>query len=270
MDPQELVVLEYATLKPGRRAAIVTLNRPDQLNPLDWDTIARLEQLLAAIDSDDSVRTILLTGRGRAFSAGGDLKSYRKLQRDADAFPRVLEDFHRTLSSISQLSIPVVALVNGITVAGGLELLLSCDLAFAAQSARICDGHLKYGQMGGGGVLTLLPRTVGPMRARELVLSGRWLSAHEAADWGIVNSVVPDGELLNAGIEFASAVAERSSLAVRNAKQVMNKAWSDGTAIQAGLRLERQRTSEYCLTSVDASEGLEAFIEKRQPRFRGR
>jgi enoyl-CoA hydratase/carnithine racemase len=267
----QLVELERIPLgEDGDRAALVALNRPAHLNALDWDTVARLEVLLGEADADPAVRAVLVTGRGRAFSAGGDLASYVELQNDPVAFPAFLEDLHRTFTGIATMTKPVVALVNGVTAAGGLELLLSCDLAFAASSARIGDGHLTYGQMGGGGVLTLLPRTIGPARARELVFSGRWLTAEEARDWGLVNRVVPDGELLQAGLAFAGEVAARSPLAVANAKHVLNTAWSAGTGIDAGLRLERERNAYYCLTSEDAREGLRAFHEKRRPRFRGR
>jgi enoyl-CoA hydratase/carnithine racemase len=265
-----LVEASHVDLAAGGRAAILALNRPEQLNPLDWETVLELERALKAADGDESARAIFITGRGSAFSAGGDLNSYRSLQRDAEAFPRFLEDLHRTFFGISEMRTPVVALVNGPAVAGGLELMLSCDLAYAARSARISDGHLTFGQMGGGGVLTLLPRAVGPAKARELVLSGRWLSAEEAADWGLVADVVPDEDLLDTGLTFANAVAERSPLAVANAKYVMNAAWAEGTGVSAGLRLERERNAFYCLTSVDVQEGTAAFSEKRRPRFTGK
>ncbi len=268
--PPSPVELERVELQAGGVAAIVALNRPEQLNPIDWATVGRLEEVLTEVEADVSVRAVLVTGRGRAFSVGGDLKSYVALQSDPVDFPAFLEDLHRTFQLISKMRMPVVALVNGVTVAGGLELILSCDFAFAAESARISDGHLTYGQMGGGGVLTLLPRAIGPARARELVFSGRWLSAQEACAWGIVNRVVPDDELLAAGLEFANAAAERSPLAMANAKFVINSAWADGTGVEEGLRLERERNAYYCLTSEDAREGLQAFQEKRRPRFRGR
>src|SRR6202035_5479473 len=145
------------------------------------------------------------------------------------------------------------------TAAGGLELLLSCDFAIAASSARIGDAHLAFGQMGGGGVLTLLPRSIGPAKARELIFSARYLSAAQAESWGIVNRVVRDGKLLAEGLEFAESVATRSPLAVSNAKYVLNAGWAEDTAIDAALRLERERNAYYCLTSADAAEGLEAF-----------
>jgi enoyl-CoA hydratase len=254
----------------GSLLGLVTLNRPKEMNPLDWDTGLRLGQIFDELAADPAVRVIAVTGAGRAFSAGGDMKKYQELQRDPQAFPQFLADLHDVFGRISRQPKPVIALVNGIAVAGGIELILSCDLAIAAESAQIGDAHLPFGQMGGGGVLTLLPRAVGPARARELVLSGRLLPSAEALDWGLVSKVVPDDELIDAGIAFAKEVAKKSPLAVANAKSVLNTAFWEGTGIPAGMRLEREVTGRYCLTSDDAPEGLRAFAEKRRPAFTGR
>ena len=254
---------------PDAELAVLTLDRPEELNPLDHDTIRALNKALDVLDRDPRIRAIAVTGAGRAFSAGGDMKKYRTLQRDPLGFPAFLADLHGLLTAIGAAATPVVALVNGIAVAGGIELLLACDFAVAARSARIGDAHLPYGQMGGGGSLTLLPRTVGPSRARELVFTGRLLPAAEAKEWGLVSRVVPDADLLAAGIEIGRGLAARSPLAVANAKRTLNAAYWDGTAITAGLRLERETAARYGLTSADAHEGLAAFAEKRSPRFTG-
>jgi enoyl-CoA hydratase len=254
----------------GAQLGLVTMNRPREMNPIDWGTGLALGRVFDELVADHRVRVVAITGAGRAFSAGGDMKKYQVLQRDPQDFPRFLADLHRVFVRISEYPKPFVALVNGVAVAGGLELVLSCDLAIAARSARIGDAHLPFGQMGGGGVLTLLPRVVGPARARELIFSGRTLTADEALDWGLVAQVVADDELVKAGIDFATEVAKKSPLAVGNAKQVLNAAWSAGTGVAAGLQLEREATARYCLTSQDAPEGLRAFAEKRQPQFTGR
>lgn len=254
----------------GAQLGLVTLNRPDDMNPLDWKTAVDLGRAFEELGMDPSVRLIAVTGNGRAFSAGGDMKKYQVLQRDPRDFPQFLEDIHEMFSGISRLPKPVVALVNGIAVAGGIELILSCDLVFASESARIGDAHQPYGQMGGGGVLTLLPRAVGPARARELIFSARLLTPVEALDWGLVSRVVPDGELIAAAVAFAGEVAKKSPLAVANAKSVLNTVFWEGTGIATGMRLEREVTARYCLTSDDAQEGLHAFAEKRRPAFTGR
>jgi enoyl-CoA hydratase len=254
----------------GGHAALLTLNRPDHLNAMDWDMILELDALLDTIAADASVRALLITGAGRAFSAGGDLKKYIELQRDTVRFPQFVKDLHRVFGRLRHMAVPVIALVNGVTAAGGLELLISCDFALAASSAKIGDGHLNFGQMGGGGVLTLLPRIIGLPKASELILSGRFLSAQEAADWGLVNRVVADEQLLAAGLELATSMAAKSPLGMRNAKHVMNNIWLDNQAVDSGLRWELDHNSVYCLTSEDAPEGLQAFSEKRKPNYKGK
>jgi enoyl-CoA hydratase/carnithine racemase len=251
-------------------AGLITLNRPEQLNPIDSSVIAALDGAIDALGSDPTVRAVLLTGAGRAFSAGGDLKGYVELQRDPVAFPAFVTELHRVFGRLREMPVPVIALVNGVTAAGGLELLLNCDVALAARSARIGDAHQNFGMMGGGGVLTLLPRFVGIQRARELVFSGRFLDADEAASWGLVSKVVDDDALLDAGLALAAEIAAKSPLAIANAKEVMHAVWAGGMSVEAGLRLERERNAFYCLTSSDAREGLDAFSEKRPPRFTGR
>lgn len=254
----------------GECAGLITLNRPDQLNAIDWDMILELDALLDQVAADTSVRALLITGAGRAFSAGGDLKKYIQLQRDPIGFPQFVSDLHRVFGRLRLLPMPAVALVNGVTAAGGLELLINCDFALAASGAKIGDGHLNFGQMGGGGVLTLLPRIIGLQRACELIYSGRFLTAREAAEWGLVNRVVDDAQLLSAGLELAAGMAQKSPLGMRNAKQVMNSIWLENQSVASGLRWELDRNAVYCLTSQDAPEGLQAFAEKRTPKYTGR
>ena len=255
----------------GKRvAALVTLDRPERLNAIDWDMLRALETVVEGLIERDDLCAVLVTGSGRAFSAGGDLKSYLDLQRDPVAFPRFVTDVHRIFGRLRDVPVPVVALVNGVTAAGGLELLLNCDMGLVARSARIGDGHLNYGQMGGGGVLTLLPRLIGFPRAFELIMSGRFLDAGEAVEWGLAARAVPDADLLRDGLEFAAQVARKSPLAVANAKSVLQSLWCANADVGSGLRLERERNAYYCLTSEDAREGLAAFAGKRRPNFTGR
>lgn len=261
---------ELALPTSGSAAALITLDRPDQLNPIDVETLEQLEEAFDRAQASHAARTILITGRGRAFSAGGDMTKYQALQRDRERFPTFVRELHRIFGKLREHRLPSVALVNGITAAGGLELLLNCDLAYVAASARIGDAHLNFGQMGGGGVLTLLPRTIGRARAAELIFTGGFLSADEAVEIGLASRSVPDDELLAAGIEFSSAVAAKSPLAVANAKEIMHRTWSGCVPVDVGLALERERNAFYCLTSDDAREGLAAFAAKRPPRFEGR
>jgi enoyl-CoA hydratase len=258
--------------EPGtsRIAVVLTLSRPDRLNAIDWEMLRELDAVIEDLSHRSDLCCALLTGAGRAFSAGGDLESYVELQRDPVAFPRFVADIHRVFGRLRDLPVPVVALVNGVTAAGGLELVLNCDFALVARSARIADGHLNFGQMGGGGVLTLLPRVVGLQRASELIYSGRFLSAEEAVEWGLAIRWVEDPELRENGLAFARQVALKSPLSVANAKAVLQGLWAANGDLTSGLRFERERNAYYCLTSEDAPEGLQAFREKRQPRFFGR
>lgn len=271
MAPSDAVEIDIHTFEESAAsAAVIALNRPDQLNAIDGEMLRALDSAIDEACRRSEVRAVLITGRGRAFSAGGDLKSYLTLQKDAIRFPEFVSELHRVFGRLMTIPVPVVALVNGVTAAGGLELLLNCDLAIAAESARIGDGHLNFGQIGGGGVLTLLPRLIGRAKAAELLFSGRFLSAAEAAEWGIVNRVVPDHELLSTGLQFCAEVASKSPLAVANAKEVLARLWAENGTVEAGLRYELARDVYYCLTSEDAPEGLRAFAEKRPPRYTGR
>ena len=265
-DERPLVEYDRVELdEDGNYAAVITFNRAETLNAINWDTLRALEAQLTRAAEDPDVRAVLITGKGRAFSAGGDIKGYVKLQADAVAFPRFVDDFIRTLDRIRCMDKPVVALVNGITAAGGLELLLACDFAWMAESARIGDMHLNYAQIGGAGVMARLPRLIGPNRARELVFSGRLLSSAECLAWGLVNRVIPDDRLLAEGIEFARSVAAKSPNSVRNVKHVINSGLE--TDLQAALRQERERALIHCLTLPDSMEGIHAFVEKRKPRW---
>jgi enoyl-CoA hydratase/carnithine racemase len=265
--------VEYATFAIPDADGLVatfTLNRPQELNAMTWEMIKQLDEAITRAADDNEVRVVFVTGKGRAFSAGGDLKRYIELQRDPVRFPQFVGDLHRVFGRLRTLRVPVIALVNGVTAAGGLELLLNCDLALAASSARIGDGHLNFGQMGGGGVLTLLARVIGIRRAAELIMTGDIIAAEVLADWGLIGRVVADDDLMAEGLKIATSIARKSAAAVANAKYVMNTVWAENSSVEAGLHLELERNALYCLTSEDAREGLRAFSEKREPRFKGR
>lgn len=265
----DLLLVERVSVGDDVYAGVLTMNRPEAMNPLDSPMVEALTNALTELDADPTVRVILLTGAGRAFCAGGDLKKYVEMQSDTVVWPQVMETNHRMFALMRHLSKPIVSLINGVTVAGGLELLVNSDFAYAARSAKIGDGHLRFGQMGGAGALAILPHLIGPAKARELVFSGELLTADETCELGLVNKVVDDDKLLEAGLEFARSVASRSRLAVANARFVINEGLEDGYGFRAHMRLELERTTRYVLTSKDSREGLTAFAEKRTPKFTG-
>jgi len=257
----ELVVLdEY-----DRKAAVLWLNRPESLNAISWDTMRCLAAALEAAEKNRTVRAVLIIGRGRGFSAGGDIKAYKKLQADAEAFTAFVDDYCRLTEGIGEMTKPVLALVNGLCAAGGLELLLACDFAWAAESARIGDMHVNFAQIGGAGAMARLPRLIGQARALELVFSGEMLDSRLALQWGLVNRVVADDTLLEEGLRFARSLAAKSPNAIKFVKQSIRRGM--GGDLTAALKLEHEQCLRYCLTLPDSMEGINAFIEKRPPVY---
>jgi enoyl-CoA hydratase/carnithine racemase len=251
-----------------RRAASsvrLTLTRADKLNPLNWDTVREIRDAVASIEVNADVFAVVVTGSGRSFSAGGDLDGYIELYRNADKFAAFLDDFFQMLNAIERSSKIYIAAVNGVCIAGGLELLLACDLAVAAASARIGDGHLNFGQLPGAGGSQRLPRAIGLLRAKHLILTGVLLSAEEAERIGLVNEVVPDTELDAAVEALVARLEEKSRVGLRGAKRLANLTLT--TDLATGLRQEIDFVHRYATTERDATEGLVAFKEKRKPVF---
>jgi enoyl-CoA hydratase/carnithine racemase len=247
--------------------ATITLNRPAQRNPLDWATIKRLGQLVRQFEGDPAVQIVVVRGAGGHFSAGGDLKGYIDLYRDADAFRQFLVDFHAMLDAIEASSRVYVAVVEGYCVAGGLELLLACDIVLAAETAKIGDAHIGFGQLPGAGGSQRLPRVVGAMRARYLMLTGELWTAVEAEQSGLVSKVVPDAQLDAQVGALVARLSQASPLGREGMKHLTRLATT--TNLAEGLRMELEYVWRYATTSVDATEGLAAFSEKRKPRFTG-
>jgi enoyl-CoA hydratase/carnithine racemase len=247
--------------------ATVTLDRARELNPLDRSTVAQLVEITAAIDRDPDIAVVVLRGEGRAFSAGGDLDGYLKLYRDPPAFMRFLRDLNLVLETIERSEKIYVAVVHGPCVAGGLELMLACDVALAADKALVSDGHLNFGQLPGAGGSQRLLRAVGPFRAKLLMLTGRQVDGREAERIGLVSLSVPAAELEAALQELLDGFAAKSPLGLRGAKYLVNTALG---ARDTALELELTYVHNYATTSHDAFEGLLAFKEKRSPRMEGR
>lgn len=252
----------------GRLVRFLTLQRPEQRNPLDAATLAALHQRLREADDDGRVRAVVITGAGEAFSAGGDLRGYVDLYADPEAFRAFLEEFAAVCDLLEEGDFVSVAMVNGACVAGGLELLLACDLSVAATTARIGDGHLTFGQLPGAGGSQRLCRAVGLQVAKDLLLTGRLVDGATAATLGLVTTAVPPDDLTAVTTELAGATTRHSPLAMARMKALVRLAQEKDRP--AALREEMDIVHHYATTSHDAVEGLRAFLDRRPPEWRGR
>lgn len=239
------------------------INRPHAMNAITGAVLTGIEAALFEAERNPAVRAVVLSGTGRAFCAGADLKDIHA-QGTADTFLRRLT---ATLNRLEQFSKPVVAMVNGLALAGGLELILCCDLVLAARSASLGDGHAHYGLLPGGGASGRLPRIVGPNRAKYLFFTGESLPAEALVCAGLVNQVVDDDQLLAATQALVEKLACKSPLGLRRMKALVRDGMEQ--PLEVALRLETL-ASEPHQHSHDMQEGLAAFNDKRPPRFTGR
>lgn len=248
--------------------AWLTMNRPKAMNSINLAAIGRFEELLPEIAANDSIRVLVLTGTGPAFCAGADLKEIlasRSLPPgEADFLDRVCENVMNPLRDFPK---PVIAALNGITMAGGLELTMCCDIVLASEEARIGDAHANFGVYPGAGGAAILPRLVPHNVAKYLLFTGKTLSAHEMQAYGLVNEVVPAAELESAATALAELIAGKSPIALRRMKEVANATL--GKSRDAALEHEQVMMRKH-ERSYDMNEGLRAFTEKRAPDFKGR
>jgi len=259
MEFQNLIV------EKRNRVAVVTVNRPDKLNALDVRTRQELLAAFRELEEDDAVRVVVIRGAGdKAFIAGADIREFagkrpleeREIMRKSRAFD-AMEDFPK----------PVIAMINGYALGGGCELAMACDIRIAAAGAKFGQPEIKLGLIPGGGGTQRLPRLVGEGKAMELILTGDMIDAEEACRLGLVNCVVPPQELEARTMELANRIAEMSPVALRLAKQAVKAAAR--LELRPGLELESELFA-LCFASEDTEEGIQAFIAKRKPDFRGR
>ena len=244
----------------------ITLNRPEKLNPLDWDTLAELRLAVEDMEKDPSVRTVVFTGSGRAFSAGGDLDKYLGLFKKPEDFRFFVEQFYKLFEVMEMSPKIYIAAINGVCVAGGIELLLACDLVIASEDAQIGDGHLNFGQLPGAGSSIRLWRAVGATRAKHLLMTGDMLTARQAFDMGLVGEVTPAGGLEAGYKALAAKLHAKSPVGMKGAKFLMNEAIRSD--LERALRVEIAYVVKYATTESDPIEGLMAFKEKRAPNFK--
>jgi enoyl-CoA hydratase/carnithine racemase len=243
--------------------ALCRLNRPEARNALSPDLMEELAGAIEGFDADPDVRCIAIAGSDDAFAAGADIGALRERTfQDSLVHPSV--GFWKRLAACRT---PLVAAVSGWALGGGCELALCCDVIVASETAELGQPEITLGIIPGGGGTQRLARVIGKQRAMELVLTGRRISAAEAERMGIVNAVVGKREWLERALELAERIARRPPIAARLAKQAVLAA--DEAPLSAGLETER-RLYELSMATEDRIEGMQAFLERRPPEFRGR
>jgi len=255
--PDQLVLTERLDDPP---TAILTLNRAAERNPLDLRTLLELRGQLEALGQDQSVRSIVITGAGPAFSAGGDLKAYEQLYDRPAEFRQFLDAFSQVCALLESCPAITIAMINGACVAGGLELALSCDLVTMSETARVGDGHLRFGQLPGAGGSQRLVRAIGLQRAKNWLLTGRLVDAAEALESGLVSLAAPPEKLREATLDLARSAEQASPLTLTRMKQLIRVAGRTG--LEDGLAMEKDIVFEYATQSAEARAGLRAFQQR--------
>lgn len=257
------------TYEVNGAAAWIRLQRPQALNALSARSLEELDAAVEAATADERVRVILFAATGRAFCSGADLKFLQALpedERDA-ATVAFIARAAAVMDHIESQPKPTIAVVNGIAMAGGMELVLACDLVIAARGARMGDGHANYGLLPGAGASVRLPRKIGLTRANYLFFTGDLVAAEELVTPGLVNAVVEPDALDATAAEWAAKIALRSPVGLSRMKQLART--SLDLPLADGIRQE-QLMSALHIHSADRREGVAAFNEKRTPRFTGR
>jgi enoyl-CoA hydratase len=247
--------------------AVVTIDHPP-VNALSAPLLEELESELGRLDADDGVRAIVLKGAGdRAFVAGADISEFPSLREAALQEGGSARGIQKLGARMDAARTPFVAAIHGFCLGGGLELAMCCDIRVAAEDAQLGQPEIKLGLIPGGGGTQRLPRLVGLGRALLLNLTGDFIDARTAYEWGLVEKVVPRNELLDTALGIASTIAERSPHSIAVLRELART--TRDLSLEEGLRREADGFRR-CLESEDGAEGVAAFLEKRQPQFTGR
>ncbi|MGH2392296.1 MAG: enoyl-CoA hydratase-related protein [Candidatus Limnocylindria bacterium] len=260
MSDESLVLVER---DEARRVALVRLNRPKQLNALNGPTMDALCEALEKLDREEAVRVIVVTGSERAFAAGADIGE----MSGASSIDMLRTNRIAQWDRVRKITKPVIAAVAGWCLGGGCELAMALDIIIAAESARFGQPEIKIGVMPGAGGTQRLPRAIGKSKAMEMILTGEPITAAEAERIGLVSRVVTDELLVEDALALAAEIAKRAPLALRLAKESVNAAFE--MSLTDGLAHER-RLFYLLFSSDDQKEGMTAFLEKREPNFKGR
>ena len=241
--------------------ATITFNRPEAMNALNNQTRAEFRAAIDDVASDDEIKVLILTGSGKAFVAGSDIKEFNATT------PFVAHNIMRLGEMVEQLEKPVIAAVNGFCLGGGNEIAMACDIIVASEKAKFGQTEINIGIIPGGGGTQRLQRLIGVCRAKELIFTGDIIRAEEAERLGLVNRVVPVDDLMPAAKEIAAKIAAKSAAALKLAKQAVN--YGMQTNLASGLKYEYEMYA-LSLSLEDKEEGVNAFLEKRAPKFVGR
>ena len=256
---------EHILVEPQHapQIALIRLNRPKELNALNLQLMRELRDALKELDNNDEVRVIILTGNERAFAAGADIKE----MAGRTTVDMMKIDQFSTWDQIKKTKKPLIAAVSGFALGGGCELVMTCDMIIASESAQFGQPEIKIGVMPGAGGTQRLTRAVGKALAMEMVLTGRFINAEEALRAGLINKIVPTETYLQETVKFAQQIAALSPLAVQLAKEAVLSSFENN--LSEGLLFERKNF--YMLFSTeDQKEGMAAFVEKRTATFQGK
>lgn len=261
-------MFEFLRLEKHEGVATLTLNRPDTLNSWNQKMRDELREAVRQLVCDDDLRVLVITGEGRAFSAGEDVRGMQGLTDiGTRGFRRVARDIHNVFDEIEAIEVPVIAAINGVAAGGGLELALSCDFRFAAETAKLGFPENNVGLIPGSGGCSRLVKLVGISRAKRLVMSGQMIPAGRALEMGLVDEVHAPETVVEKAKEFANLLATKAPMALGLAKIVLNACANVDP--DTGRHLERLGQSILKKTE-DHEEGAKAFVEKRKPKFKGR
>jgi enoyl-CoA hydratase/carnithine racemase len=236
--------------------AVVTMNRPELLNAINWDMHDELEQIFVQLDHDKAVNAIVLTGAGRGFCSGGDQKSL-----DKGPLPSPTRSGRHLIRNMLEVEVPVIAAVNGVAVGLGATLALFCDVIFASPTARFADTHVNAGVVAGDGGAIMWPLLIGPVRAKHYLMTGAFVSAEKAAEWGMINEVIRDRDVKEVAIEYAELLASGPKESIVWTKYSVNKIIKQYTH----LLLDTSAALEMLtFASPERREAVAAFAEKRK------